>query len=254
MKLFKDTGRDFRYTTIMRAPLVIAHRGDSSNALENSFEAVRLALSIPVDMIEIDVRKSADDVLYVMHDQETARTADKNVNIEGATSHDIAKIRLKNGEPIPTLNDIFRIVAGSVGLNIEIKSDGAGAVFAKHFFQYRYSGYVLVSSFKEPEVISARGVMLDLPVSVIFDEFTPKDVPAYRTMGYETISLKKKTVTRNLVAACHEQGIHVYVWTVDEESEMRKFISWGVDGIYSNRPGVLKELLRNQTENTAGDE
>jgi glycerophosphoryl diester phosphodiesterase len=243
MKLFKDMGRDFRYTTIMRAPLVIAHRGDSSNALENSLEAVRLALSIPVDMIEIDVRKSADDVLYVMHDRETERTADKNVNIEGATSHEIAKIRLKNGEPIPTLNDIFRIVAGSVGLNLEIKSDGAGAVFAKRFFQYRYSGYVLVSSFKEPEVIFARGVMLDLPVSMIFDEFTPKNVPAYRARGYKIVSLKKKTVTRDLVAACHEQGIQVYVWTVDEEAQMRKYISWGVDGIYSNRPGILKKLL-----------
>ena len=243
MKLFKDTGRYFRYTTTMRAPLVIAHRGDSANALENSLEAVRLALSIPVDMIEIDVRKSADDVLYVMHDRETERTADKNINIEGTASHEIAKIRLKNGEPIPTLNDMFRIVAGSAGLNIEIKSDGAGAVFAKLLFQYRYSGYVLVSSFKEPEVVSARGVMLDLPLSVIFDEFTPRDVTAYKARGYEIVSLKKKTVTRNLVAACHEQGVLVYVWTVDEEDEMRKFISWGVDGIYSNRPGALKKLL-----------
>src|SRR5574341_463962 len=160
----------------MTMPLVIAHRGDSSNALENSLEAVRLALSIPGDMIEVDVRKSADDVLYVMHDQETARTADKNINIEGATSQEIAKIRLKNGEPIPTLDDIFRIVAGSAGLNIEIKSDGAGAVFAKRFFQYRYSGYVLVSSFKEAEVISARAITPDLPVSMIFDEFTHRDV------------------------------------------------------------------------------
>jgi glycerophosphoryl diester phosphodiesterase len=227
----------------MRAPLVIAHRGDSSNALENSLESVRLALSIPVDLVEIDIRKSADDVLYVMHDRETARTADRNINIEGATSREIADIRLKNGEPIPTLNDVFRIVAGSVGLNLEIKSDGAGAVFSKQFFQYRYSGYVLVSSFKEPEVVSARGVTLDLPVSVIFDEFTPRDVTAYKAMGYGIVSLKKKTVTKNLVATCHEHGIHVYVWTIDEDVEMRKFISWGVDGIYSNRPGALKKLL-----------
>ncbi len=57
------------------------------------------------------------------------------------------------------------------------------------------------------------------------------------------ISLRKKTVNEKLVAACHEQGLKIYVWTVDEEDEMRKFIAWGVDGIYSNRPGVLKKLL-----------
>jgi glycerophosphoryl diester phosphodiesterase len=57
--------------------------------------------------------------------------------------------------------------------------------------------------------------------------------------------LRKNTVTEKLLAACHEQEIQVYVWTVDDEEEMRTFISLGVDGIYSNKPGVLKRLLRN---------
>ncbi len=61
----------------MPTPLVIAHRGDSSNALENSLEAIHRALSLPVDMIEIDIRKSRDNDLYVMHDKLTGRTAEK---------------------------------------------------------------------------------------------------------------------------------------------------------------------------------
>jgi glycerophosphoryl diester phosphodiesterase len=230
----------------MPKPLIIAHRGDSSRALENSLEAVRLALSVPADMIEIDIRKSADDVLYVMHDKETGRTCHGNVNIEQATSAEIAKIRLRNGEPIPTLDDVFKLVAGKAGLNVEIKSEGAGAAFAKHFFLYRYSGYVLVSSFKEPEVQAARAVTPDLPASLIFDEFTTRDVPAYKAKGYELISLRKRTLTRKLVNACHEQGIKVYVWTVDAEEEMNKLVSWGVDGIYSNKPGVLKKVLSSE--------
>ncbi len=65
----------------MHRPLVIAHRGDSSRALENSLEAFRLALALRVDMIEFDIRKSRDNQLYVMHDKETGRTAEKNITI-----------------------------------------------------------------------------------------------------------------------------------------------------------------------------
>ena len=232
----------------MYAPLIIAHRGDSSRALENSTEAVRLALSLPVDMIEIDIRKSRDNVLYVMHDKDTGRTSDRNINVEQSTSDEIALVRLKNGEPIPSLDDVLRLVAGRVGLNIEIKSDGAGAVLSRHLFHYRYSGYILVSSFSESEVRSARGVMLDLPISVIFDTFSAHDLPVYADKGYSVISLKKNTVNEELIAACHERKIKVYVWTVDEEDEIKKFITWGVDGIYSNRPAVLKRLVESHSK------
>ena len=87
--------------------------------------------------------------------------------------------------------------------------------------------------------------MPHVPASLIFDVFPVRDIPAYGEKGYRIISLRKKTVSEKLVGACHEWGIQVYVWTVDEEEEMKRFASWGVDGIYTNRPGVLKELLRN---------
>jgi glycerophosphoryl diester phosphodiesterase len=230
----------------MHAPLVIAHRGDSSRALENSTEAVRLALSLPADMIEIDIRKSRDNVLYVMHDKDTGRTADRNLDIEESTSDEIGDVRLKNGESIPVLMDILKLVSGKAGLNIEIKSDGAGGLCAGHLLGAGYHGHVLISSFKEREVFDARRVMPGLPTSQIFDSFTLNDVNGYKAKGYSVISLKKKTVSEELISACHGRNIKVYVWTVDEEDEMKKFITWGVDGIYSNRPAILKGLVEKQ--------
>jgi len=227
----------------MPIPLVIAHRGDSSNALENSLEAIHRALSLPVDMIEIDIRKSRDNGLFVMHDTLTGRTAGKDINIERATSDAIGRIRLNNGEPVPTLNDVIKAVAGSAGLNLEIKSDGAGLLTAEYFASSDYDGYVLLSSFKEEEILAVRRALPSMPTSLIFDVFTAQDVPSYKEQGYRVISLRKKTVSEKLVDTCHEQGIDVYVWTVDGKEEMRKFITWGVDGIYSNKPGVLKKLI-----------
>jgi glycerophosphoryl diester phosphodiesterase len=69
------------------------------------------------------------------------------------------------------------------------------------------------------------------------------NLAAYRAKRYSLISLRKKTTSRELITACHNQGIKVYVWTVDEEDEMEKLIAWGVDGIYTNKPSALKGLL-----------
>ncbi len=228
----------------MKIPLVIAHRGDSSNALENSLEAVHKALSYPADMIELDVRKSRDNGLYVMHDKMTLRTAWQNINIEHATSDDIANVTLRNGEAVPTLTDIIKVVAGRAGLNLEIKSDGAGLLTADYLASSGYQGYVLISSFREDEVLAVRRVIPTMPTSAIFDVFSVRDVGPYRKRGYSILSVRKNTVNEKLVAACHEQGVQVYVWTVDEDDEMQKFISWEVDGIYTNKPGDLKETIK----------
>jgi len=229
----------------MRTPLVIAHRGNSSATLENSLAAISSALSLPVDMIEIDIRMSRDNKLYVLHDKTTGRTAGENIDIEQSTSERISRIRLKNGEPIPHLADVLALVEGSCGLNLEIKSTGAGALTAQHLFASKYRGPVLVSSFKEDEVLAAHGVLPGLPISLIFDVFTAREIPKYKARGYTAISLRKKTVSKKLVDACHDHGIPVYVWTMDDEAEMKIYIERGVDGIFSNKPRVLKDLLRN---------
>ncbi len=227
----------------MSSPLVIAHRGDSSRALENSLEAVQLALSAGADMIEVDLRMSEDGMLSVMHDQHTGRTADRNVDIEHTSSQELAAVRLKNGEAIPTFDDVLRVVAGRAGINVEIKSAGAGAAVARLLLEQRYSAYVIASSFREAEVQAARAAMPALPVSVIYDTFSIRHVAEYKAKGYPVISLRKNTVTEHLVQACHAQDIRIFVWTVDDEDEMKRCIAWGVDGIYTNKPPALKELV-----------
>ncbi len=231
----------------MLKPLVIAHRGDSSNALENSLEAITLAVSLPSDMIEIDIHRSRDNNLYLMHDKDTGRTCDKNINIEQATSDEISLVRLRNGEPIPVIKDALGLISGRVGLNIEIKSEGAGGLCAAHISGSGYKGPVMFSSFHEREVLDVRRIMPKAPTAEILDSFTRDQINRYKEKGYGIISLKKKTVTEELISECHDKKIKVYVWTIDEEDEMKKFISWEVDGIYTNRPGVLKKLVEDMT-------
>jgi glycerophosphoryl diester phosphodiesterase len=90
--------------------------------------------------------------------------------------------------------------------------------------------------------------MPGLVTSEIFDSFTIKDVNGYKAKGYGVVSLKKKIVNEELIRGCHERKIKVYVWTVDEEEEIIKFITWGVDGIYSNKPAMLKRLVEEHSK------
>lgn len=227
----------------MGSPLIIAHRGYSSHALENSLEAFHLALTVPVDMIEFDIRMSADRVLYVMHDKQTGRTADRDVDIEGLSSKELAGIRLRNGERIPLLEDVLAMTSGKAGVNIEIKSAGAGTALARYLSRSPYRGALMISSFQEAEVLAVRTVLPGLQFALIYDTFSMRLIPEYRHKGYSTISLRKNTVTEPLVKACHARGLLIFVWTVDQEDEMKRCIDWEIDGIYTNNPGLLKELV-----------
>ncbi len=227
----------------MSTPLIIAHRGYSAEALENSRDAFRRALDCPVDMIELDLHAGSDGVLYVMHDRTTGRTADRDVHLERASSAEIATIHLRNGETIPTLADVLALVDGKAGLNLELKGRGTGHRTAELLATSGYGGHVLISSFKEDEVRAALSRMPELPAALIYDVFSTHEVALYRARGYRIVSLRRNTVSEKLIAAFHEANIGVYVWTVDDPEEMQKLIAWGVDGIYTNDPGVLRGLV-----------
>ncbi len=227
----------------MRTPLVIAHRGDSSRGLENSLEAFRLALEIPADLIELDLRMTRDNDLYVMHDRDTGRTAEQNIDLERSLSRDVAEVRLRNGERLPRLDDAIGLAKGRAGVNIEIKSAGAGSVLARRLKQSWPQASLVVSSFHEAEVSAVRKELPGIPAALIYDTFSLRHVPGYAGRGYPLISLRKNAVTEHLVRAFHSRSIGVYVWTVDDEDVMRRLISWDVDGIYTNRPLALRKLI-----------
>lgn len=227
-------------------PLIIAHRGDSSNALENSLDAFRRALAVPADMIELDLRMAADRSLWVMHDKQSGRTAERNVDIEGLSARKVGSVRLKNGEPVPSLDIVLDLVQDRAAVNIEIKSDHAGDALARHLQSLAKLPRLVVSSFKEAEVRAVRNVFPRLDCALIYDTFSSRHIDSYRSQGFGLVSLRKNTVTEALVRACHARSLRLFVWTVDAEDEMKRCIEWGVDGLYTNKPALLKEVLERQ--------
>src|SRR3989304_4322729 len=107
-------------------PIVIAHRGASRRALENSLEAFSLSLADRADMVEFDIRLSADGEPGGIHDPRTGRTARENLAVARWDAARLKKIRLRNGEPLPFLADVLDLIRAAVPVNIEAKTTGGG--------------------------------------------------------------------------------------------------------------------------------
>ena len=105
-------------------PAFVAHRGASDRALENSPSAFAQAVADGADMVEFDVRLSADGVPVVFHDARTGRTAMENLPVARTAYARLRRVRLKNGEAIPSLAEVLAVVRGAVPVDIESKVPG----------------------------------------------------------------------------------------------------------------------------------
>jgi glycerophosphoryl diester phosphodiesterase len=224
---------------------VIAHRGASRVERENTVGAFRRAAELGADMVELDVRRSADGVLVVHHDAHLE---------DGRALSSTAAADLPPW--LPTLEAALDACAG-MAVNVEIKNNPADAGFeadralsddvATVVTARRDTDRVLVSSFDRPSLDRLRAVA-DPPIaSAWLVTVPPADVvEALVDGGIQALHPWWQTVDRSLVERCHEAGLAVNVWTCDDPDAMARLAGWGVDGICTNVPDVAVDVLRNR--------
>lgn len=237
-------------------PLVLAHRGASAYAPENTLAAFNLAFELGADGIELDVSLTRDGIPVVIHDDTVDRTTNGRGAVNQFTLAELQHLDASNrmekyrGEKIPTLEQVLRAVSPRGLVNIEIKSTGLhtdgveGAVLAA--IENTGASRVLISSFNP--LALRRMFLLDprLPRGLLYAPRLPIFLrrawlrPLVRpTALHPHVSM----VTRELVVWAHQRGYQVNTWTVDEPDVARRLIEWGVDGIITNKPDVLRKIV-----------
>jgi glycerophosphoryl diester phosphodiesterase len=103
---------------------IIGHRGAAGLALENSRESIQAALKLQLDALEFDVRRTSDYRAVVIHDRHTGRIANKKLMVNRTTLADLRELRLKNGQTIPTLEEMIELIGSAVPILIDLKDDG----------------------------------------------------------------------------------------------------------------------------------
>jgi len=231
-------------------PLVIAHRGASAYRPENTLPAYALALEMRADMIEIDLHRTRDGEIVITHDEELAGLGGAG-EIADARAEEVRALDAGDGERVPTLDEVLDGFGHQIPLNLEVKS-GTRSLYAgleeqalRAVVERGLSGSILWSSFHDP--VLARLRELDPEVRVAF-LVSPRDadrsLERALAVGAEAINPWHGMVTSELIAAAHGQGLAVYPYTVDPPDAMERLLELGVDGMFTNHPDRLRDLLR----------
>jgi len=234
-------------------PLRIAHRGASGRGLapENTLAAFEKALDIGVDMLEIDVRVTGDGQLIVLHDPSLDRTTDCEGIVREMGLDEIRQADAGDGERVPILGEVFDLARNRAPILLEIKSDFIAERVVQAIADAQIEEQVVVQSFNPQTVERVKRLAPHLPSSLLIGELptTPSRVRARRLVsqvlevGANTLSIWHATLTPSQIEEMRKRGIAVWAWTVDEEITMRDLAMMGVQGLVTNYPNVLNNVL-----------
>lgn len=224
----------------MRRVLKIGHRGAAGHAPENTLAAIRKGIELGVDFVEIDVRCTADGILVALHDATVNRTTNGKGPIDRLTLRDVKALDAGNGERVPMLEEVLRVVSGQAGLMLELKVKGAAQKTVEVVQKAEFKDPVIYASFLHEELGIIRSVDAEASLMALFGRLPQASVARAMKYSPSHVGLRHDTVTRRLVEAFHDEDLLVFVYTTDTTREIQRAISVGVDGIISNVPERLR--------------
>lgn len=266
------------FTIIMTHPyfkrnrkiLVMAHRGEQSEAPENTMPAFQAAVDLGVDIIETDIHGTADGHILAYHDDSVERTTDRDGFLKDKTLDEVRELDAGYqwtrdgginypyrglGLTIPTLQELFDAFP-KMRFNIDIKQREPSIVkpFADLIRKHNRVDSVLVGSFypdvldafrrEIPEVVTAASERETRRFYLLSKLYLERlDRPRGRAFQVPEYSGSINVVTKRFVEAAHNKNVQVHVWTVNKVDEMRRLIELGVDGIFTDYASQLIKLL-----------
>ncbi|WP_194291357.1 glycerophosphodiester phosphodiesterase [Cumulibacter manganitolerans] len=239
------------------SPVAIAHRGGAWEGIENSLEAVRRCVDLGYRYIETDVHLSADGQVVAVHDPSLDRTTDRRGRVRDLTWAEISRARIGGTATIPLLHELLdefpqlrfnidaKVAEVVVPLVQVIESRGAEA-----------RDRVCLASFSD---VRLRRIRI-LTGGKVATSMGPREVARLRMASFVRTSLRglrlpgqaaqvpattggRRLVDRRFVESAHSLGKKVHVWTIDDPVQMVELLDLGVDGIMTDRPDVLKDVL-----------
>ena len=222
-----------------RKALVIAHRGASSVALENSLAAFRAAPGQGADAVELDIHATRDGEIVVHHDPSVL-----GLPIAQARWRDLATVPLANGAPIPTLAEALHVL-DKLKVFVEVKvldPRWDDRLLATLDAGPNPGGYA-VHSFAFHVVRRLGEKRPSLPRGVLSEVETKNPRKTLSDASAQTLWQERATLDEALVRTVHDLGATIMAWTVDEPTEMERLVRWGVDGICTNHPERARPIV-----------
>lgn len=235
------------------APQIIAHRGASVGAPENTFSAYRTALAIGVHGIELDAHLSADGEPIIIHDHLLDRTTNGQGPVGEHTLVELRKLDVGRwfgedfaGEQIPTLAEVLDVLR-DIRVIVEIKSGLVryAGIAARVAAVIRASGHprVTVSSFDHPVLVEIKEALPEQETAVLYVARPVNAIRLARDAGAVILHPHWSLLTLDVVSSAHDAGLRVETWVVDEPVDQTRMIAMGVDAIMTNDPRRARDTF-----------
>jgi glycerophosphoryl diester phosphodiesterase len=236
-------------------PLAFAHRGGASEVPENTMAAFQHAIDLGYRYLETDVHLTADGVLLAFHDDVLDRVTDRTGAIHELGWSDVREARVGGTEPIPRFDELLDAWP-DVRVNIDPKHDRAVDALAEAIDRAGAVDRVIVGAFSDKRLARLREKLGPR----LCTSLGPRSVAKLRAASYGLpvgslpspcvqVPVRHGAVTivdDRFVRKAHRSGLQVHVWTIDDPAEMARLLDLGVDGIMTDRPETLKQVLQDR--------
>jgi glycerophosphoryl diester phosphodiesterase len=219
--------------------ICFAHRGASGHEPENSELSFTKALELGASWIELDVR-IVESQAIVFHDRNLKRMTGVNGVVSKQCLHDIQSLSLPKGLKIPLLREVLTSLKGKASLQIELKGAGTGIIVAEELNAALALGWraesLLVSSFDHAELLTFKTLAPGIPRGVLVYGYPLNCIGIARKLGAVSVHIDLDAVSKERISRVQQAGFKVYVYTVDDPSDIAMLREWGADGVFSNFP------------------
>ncbi len=236
-------------------PLVVGHAGAAGEAPANTLAGVRACLDAGCEAMEVDVRLSADGVPVLMHDETLDRTTNLTGPVRAVTFAELQRADAGGGEPVPSLEQVLRLVDGRLVVWCELKATEGDPAEDERLVdavldvlsRLRAESWAVIHSFADGIVARARRSAPHIPAALISPPVTLEAAPELlrraACAGAQAVSLHHSSLAPDLVAWFRARQFAVFAWTLDHEDEWQRALRSGADGIITNYPHALRAYL-----------
>lgn len=234
---------------------IMAHRGASSVAPENTLAAFRQAIEAGADWIEIDVQETVDGQVVVFHDSDFMRLSKNRIKIWDARLEDLSQIDIGSwyapefsDQRTPTLAEVLTLCKGKIKVNIELKYYGHDQQLEQRVAdivdQHGMGSQVMAMSLKRSGVAKMKAIRPNWKVGLLMSVATGN----LKKLDADFLAVNARFANPLLIQNAHDNHKQVYVWTVNDAATMSTMISRGVDGILTDKPALARSVLRQRAE------
>ncbi|MFW6299094.1 MAG: glycerophosphodiester phosphodiesterase family protein, partial [Bacillota bacterium] len=261
--VFTVLARSKNHSEFFNYPEIVAHRGASWDAPENTLSAVETALEQESDGIEIDVRMTKDERLVLMHDATLTRTTDNDtgVGVKDLTLEELQDIDAGSwydsefsGEKIPTLEEVFEMTGRRATLFIEMKDNNEtiNRKLVELIEEHDMENHVKIMAFSQSQLQEIKALNEDIETVMIVSTFYGEMSRLINDDALDNFAFSVNLFINNdhYVNRIHQQEKKVYSWTINTEENIRSVARRDVDGIITDRPVFTREevYLRNTSD------